>query len=61
MVSGEVNVQFNGATHVANAVTGEADMTVLLSFQNKLNFPLVTRASIKSGEDLKGKRLSSLA
>src|SRR5437899_3480626 len=58
MVAGEVDVQYNGASHVANAVISGADMTVLLSFQNKLNFPLVVRAAIKNGEDLKGKKIA---
>jgi ABC-type nitrate/sulfonate/bicarbonate transport system substrate-binding protein len=45
MVAGEVDVQYNGASHVANALINGADMIVLLSFQNKLNFPLVSRAA----------------
>jgi NitT/TauT family transport system substrate-binding protein len=58
MVAGEVDVQYNGGSHVANAVMSGADMIILLSFQNKLNFPLVARASIKNGEDLKGKKIA---
>jgi len=56
MVAGEVDVQYNGASHVANAVASGADMIILLSFQNKLNFPLVARASIRAGKTLKARK-----
>lgn len=58
MVAGEVNIESNGANHVANAVTSGADMTMLLSWEHKLNYLLVSRPTIKRGEELKGRKIA---
>jgi ABC-type nitrate/sulfonate/bicarbonate transport system substrate-binding protein len=58
MVAGEVNIESNGANHVANAVTSGADMTMLLSWEHRLHYYLVARAGIKRGGDLKGKKIA---
>jgi NitT/TauT family transport system substrate-binding protein len=58
MLAGEVNVGVIGATHVTNAVTAGADLAMLLGLENKLNYLLVARPGIKSGEDLKGKKIA---
>jgi ABC-type nitrate/sulfonate/bicarbonate transport system substrate-binding protein len=58
MVAGEVNIESNGANHVANAVASGADMTMLLSWENKLGYLFVGRPSVKRAEDLKGKKVA---
>jgi len=58
MLAGQVALGLVGATHVANAVTGGGDLTMILGLQNKLDYLFVARPSIKSAEDLKGKRVA---
>lgn len=58
MVAGEVNIETNGANHVANAVASGADMTMLLSWENKLGYLFVGRPTVKRAEDLKGKKVA---
>src|SRR5207247_61957 len=58
MLAGDLNFGLIGATHVANAVTGGGDMTMLLGLESKLQFILVARPSVKKAEDLKGKKLA---
>ncbi len=58
MVAGEVSIESNGANHVANAVASGADMTMLLSWENKLGYLFVGRPSVKRAEDLKGKKVA---
>jgi len=58
MMAGQVAVSLVGATHVANAVTGGGDLTMILGLQNKLDYLFVARPHIKSAEDLKGKKVA---
>lgn len=58
MLAGEVNVETNGANHVANVVTSGGDMTMLLGWENKLNYLFVSRPAIKRGEELKGRKVA---
>jgi len=58
MLSGEINIGVIGGTHVTNAVTAGGDMTMLLGLETKLDYFLVARPSIKSAEDLKGKKVA---
>jgi NitT/TauT family transport system substrate-binding protein len=58
MLSGEINIVIIGATHVTNAVTSGADMTMLLGLETKLDYFLVSHPSIQSAEGLKGKKLA---
>ncbi len=57
MLAGDIQVGLLGATHVTNAVTAGGDMTMLLGMEQKLNYFLNARPGIKSGEDLKGKKV----
>lgn len=58
MLAGQVAIGLVGATHVANAVTGGGDLTMVLGLQNRLDYILVGRPSIKSAEQLKGKKVA---
>ena len=59
MVAGHVEVGFIGPVHIINAVTGGADLTIILGLRNKLNYIFVARPSIKRAEDLKGKKIAT--
>jgi ABC-type nitrate/sulfonate/bicarbonate transport system substrate-binding protein len=57
MIAGDIQFGLLGASHVVNAVTAGADMTMLLGMEDKLNYFLNVRPGIKSAEDLKGKKV----
>jgi len=57
MIAGDIQFGLLGASHVINAVTAGADMTMVLGMEDKLNYFLNVRPGIKSAEDLKGKRV----
>ena len=59
MVAGQVEVGFIGPVHVTNAVTAGGDLTMILGLRNKLNTIFVARPSIKSAEQLKGKKIAT--
>ncbi|MGH7769270.1 MAG: ABC transporter substrate-binding protein [Candidatus Binatia bacterium] len=58
MLAGQVALGLVGATHVANAVTGGGDLTMILGLQNRLDYLFIARSSIKSAEELKGKKVA---
>lgn len=58
MLAGQVSVGLVGATHVTNVVTGGGDLTMILGLENTLDYLLIARPSIKSGEELKGKKVA---
>ena len=58
MMAGQVAVSQIGATHVANAVIGGGDLTMILGLQNKLDYLFIARPSIRSAEELKGKKVA---
>jgi NitT/TauT family transport system substrate-binding protein len=58
MMAGQVALSLIGATHVTNAVTGGGDLTMILGLQNKLDYLFIARPSIRSAEDLKGKKVA---
>src|SRR5436309_10968485 len=58
MLAGQVPVGTVGATHVINAVTGGGDLVMILGLQNTLDYLFIARASIKSAEELKGKKVA---
>ena len=58
MLAGQVSVGLIGATHVTNAVTGGGDLTMILGLENSLDYLLISRPSVKSGEQLKGKKVA---
>ena len=58
MLAGQVPVGLVGATHVTNAVTGGGDLVMILGLQNTLDYLFIARPTIKSGEELKGKKVA---
>ena len=58
MLAGQVAVGLIGATHVTNAVTAGGDLTMILGLQNRLDYLFISRPTIKSGEELKGKKVA---
>jgi NitT/TauT family transport system substrate-binding protein len=58
MLAGQVPVALAGATHVANAITGGGDLAMILGLQNTLDYLFVARPAIKTGEELKGKKIA---
>lgn len=58
MLAGQVPVGLVGATHVTNAVTGGGDLVMILGLQNTLDYLFISRPAIKSGEELKGKKVA---
>jgi NitT/TauT family transport system substrate-binding protein len=58
MLAGQVPVGTVGATHVINANTSGGDFTMILGMQNTLDYLFIARPNIKSGEDLKGKKVA---
>ena len=59
MLAGQVPFGLLAITHVANAVAAGGDLTMVLSFFNSLDYLFVSQASIKSVEELKGKRVGN--
>jgi len=58
MLAGQVPVALVGATHVVNAVTAGGDLTMILGLQNSLDYLFIARPTIKSAEELKGKKVA---
>lgn len=58
MLAGQVPVGMVGGTHVTNANTGGGDFAMILGVENRLDYILAARPAIKSGEDLKGKKVA---
>ena len=58
MLAGQVPVGLVGGTHVTNANTGGGDFVMILGLENRLDYIFVARPTIKSGEDLKGKKVA---
>jgi NitT/TauT family transport system substrate-binding protein len=58
MLAGQVPFGLLAITHVANAVAAGGDLRLMLSFFNSLDYLFVSQASIKSVEELKGKRVA---
>jgi len=58
MLAGQVAVGLIGATHVTNAVTAGGDLTMILGLQNRLDYLFISRPTIKSSEELKGKKVA---
>jgi len=57
MLAGQVPVGFVGGTHVVNANTSGGDFTMILGLENRLDYLFLAKPSIKSPEDLKGKKV----
>lgn len=58
MLAGQVAVGLVGGTHVTNANTGGGDFAMILGLENRLDYLFIARPSIKSGEELKGKKVA---
>lgn len=58
MLAGQVPVGLVGATHVTNVVTGGGDLVMILGLQNTLDYLFIAKPTIKSGEELKGKKVA---
>jgi len=58
MLAGQVPMGLVGATHVVNANTGGGDFAMILGLQNSLDYLFIARPSIKSAEELKGKKVA---
>jgi NitT/TauT family transport system substrate-binding protein len=57
MLAGQVPVGFVGGTHVVNANTGGGDFSMILGLENRLDYLFLAKSTIKSAEDLKGKKV----
>ena len=57
MLAGQVPVGFVGGTHVVNANTGGGDFSMILGLENRLDYWFLGKSTIKSAEDLKGKKV----
>src|SRR6266487_1003082 len=58
MLAGQVPVGFVGGTHVVNANTGGGDFPMILGLENRLDYLFLAKPTIKSGEELKGKKVA---
>src|SRR5574341_1661934 len=58
MLAGQVPVGLVGGTHVVNANTGGGDFTMILGLENRLDYLFLAKPTVKSGEDLKGKKVA---
>lgn len=58
MLAGQVPVGLVGGTHVTNANTAGGDFTMILGLENRLDYIFVAKPTIKSAEDLKGKKVA---
>jgi NitT/TauT family transport system substrate-binding protein len=56
MTSGEIDVGYTGGTAVVGAVASGADFKILSALNNRVTYELVVKPSIKTSQDLKGKR-----
>lgn len=57
MLAGQVPVGFVGGTHVVNANTSGGDFAMILGLENRLDYLFLAKPTIKSPEDLKGKKV----
>jgi ABC-type nitrate/sulfonate/bicarbonate transport system substrate-binding protein len=57
MLANQVPVGLVGGTHVVNANTGGGDFSMVLGLENRLDYYFLAKPTIKSAEDLKGKKV----
>ena len=57
MIAGQAPFGFIGVTHIANALTGGADLKMILGLTTTLHYVLLSRPAIKTMEDLRGKKV----
>jgi ABC-type nitrate/sulfonate/bicarbonate transport system substrate-binding protein len=57
MIAGQAPFGFIGITHITNALTGGADLKMVLGLTTTLNYVLLSRPAIKSIDELRGKRI----
>lgn len=58
MLAGQVPVGLIGATHVTNAVTAGGELVMILGLQNRLDYLFTARPSVRSAEELRGKKVA---
>ena len=58
MLAGQVSFGLLAINNVVNAVSGGGDLAMVLGFLNTLDYLFVARSSIKTVEELKGKRVA---
>ncbi len=58
MLAGQVPVGLVGGTHVVNANTAGGDFAMILGLENRLDYLFLAKPTIKSAEDLKGKKIA---
>ena len=58
MLAGQVPVGLVGGTHVLNANTGGGEFAMILGLENRLDYLFVAKPTIKSGEELKGRKVA---
>jgi NitT/TauT family transport system substrate-binding protein len=58
MLAGQISFGLLASTHVANAVSAGGDLAMALGFLNALDYVFVTQPSIKSADQLKGKKVA---
>ena len=58
MLAGQVPFGLLAINNVVNAVSGGGDLAMVLGFLNTLDYLFVARSSIKTVEELKGKRIA---
>ena len=56
MASNDIEVGYTGGTAVIGAVASGSDLKVLSALTNRVTYELVARPSIKTAEDLRGKK-----
>ena len=56
LTAGDVQVGYTGGTSAMAAVSGGADLKLVATLTNWLNYDLVAAPSVKSAKDLRGKR-----
>jgi len=58
MLAGQVPVGLVSGTHVVNANTGGGEFSMIIGLENRLDYLFLGRPTIKTGEDLKGKKVA---
>lgn len=58
LIAKEVSIGFSSAAPVVNAATGGADLVLIAGVVNRINYDFIALPTIKSGADLKGKKVA---
>lgn len=58
LIAKEVSIGFSSAAPVVNAAAGGADLVLIAGVVNRINYDFIALPTIKSGADLKGKKVA---